>query len=186
MTTRQRLLWRRGGRADELVVTTSDGRSFEVSILDRRAIVDCVTLPDGRRSVLFPSGRQIAGHAARGADGRVEAWVGGRRLRVELADPLSELAAHSEKAAGGSTVVTAQIPGRVVEVRVSQGDLVDPGATLLVLEAMKMQNEIRAESRARVESVECRAGQAVETGTVLLRLGSDGANGDSSRGHSKD
>lgn len=170
MTIRRRLLWRKEGRAEELIVTSSDGLSFEVSGLDRRAIVDCVSLPDGRRSVLFPSGRQISGHASRSADGRVEAWVNGRRLRVALADPLTELAAHSTEPAGGSTVITAQIPGRVVEVRVAPGDLVDPGATLLVLEAMKMQNEIRVESRSRVETVECRAGQPVETGTVLVRL----------------
>jgi biotin carboxyl carrier protein len=58
----------------------------------------------------------------------------------------------------------------VVEIRVAPGDVVAAGATLLVLEAMKMQNEIRSDSQARVETVECTAGQTVEAGALLIRL----------------
>ena len=157
-------------------MTSSEGRSVEVSGPRGRTVVDCAILPDGRHSVIFPSGRQISGRATRGGDGRVEAWVEGRRLRVDLADPLAELAAHSAEVSTGATVIAAEIPGRVVDVRVAAGDRVEPGATLLVLEAMKMQNEIRAEARSRVETVECRAGQAVDRGTVLVRLMVDAAD----------
>ena len=69
-----------------------------------------------------------------------------------------------------ATVRRSQIPGRVVDVRVSAGDLVSAGTTLVVLEAMKMQNEIQAESDARVVAVLCAAGQAVEAGAILIRL----------------
>jgi biotin carboxyl carrier protein len=58
----------------------------------------------------------------------------------------------------------------VIEVRVAVGDRVEAGTTLIVLEAMKMQNEIRAESSARVARVECAAGDPVEAGALLLRL----------------
>jgi biotin carboxyl carrier protein len=58
----------------------------------------------------------------------------------------------------------------VVEIRVAPGDVVAAGATLLVLEAMKMQNEIRSDSQARVETVECAPGQTVEAGALLIRL----------------
>ena len=60
--------------------------------------------------------------------------------------------------------------GRVIEVRVAAGDSVEAGTTMIVLEAMKMQNEIRAESSARVARVECAAGDPVEAGALLLRL----------------
>jgi biotin carboxyl carrier protein len=66
--------------------------------------------------------------------------------------------------------IRAQIPGRVVEVRVAAGDRIDPGTTLLVLEAMKMQNEIRADSPGTVTKVECAPGQTVETGALLIRV----------------
>jgi len=55
-------------------------------------------------------------------------------------------------------------------VRVAVGDCVSQGTTMIVLEAMKMQNEIRAESSARVTRVECAAGDPVEAGALLLRL----------------
>jgi biotin carboxyl carrier protein len=61
----------------------------------------------------------------------------------------------------------------VVEIRVASGDVVAAGATLLVLEAMKMQNEIRAEGPGVVTKVECSAGQTVETGAVLVRIEAD-------------
>jgi 3-methylcrotonyl-CoA carboxylase alpha subunit len=59
------------------------------------------------------------------------------------------------------------MPGRVVEVRVRPGDQVDRGAVLLVLEAMKMQNEIRAAERGVVSRCEVSAGDAVEGGALL-------------------
>lgn len=121
-------------------------------------------------SVLLPSGRQLTGRATVRPDGRVEAWIGARRVPVELSDPLRELAGDSADPAGRATEIRARIPGRVVEVRVAAGDQVAGGATLLVLEAMKMQNEIRVDRSARISSVECVSGQTVETGAILVRL----------------
>ncbi len=89
---------------------------------------------------------------------------------MDLADPLRDLAAAHKDAFGGPREVRALIPGRVVEVRVRQGDEVAAGSVVLVIEAMKMQNEIRAESGARVTLVDCVAGQTVEAGALLLRL----------------
>jgi glutaconyl-CoA decarboxylase len=58
----------------------------------------------------------------------------------------------------------------VVEVRVAPGERVDAGALLLVLEAMKMQNEIRSRSAGLVSEVAVATGDAVETGARLLRI----------------
>ena len=58
----------------------------------------------------------------------------------------------------------------MIEVKVRKGDAVRSGDLLLILEAMKMQNEIRAEGSGTVASLECEAGQAVESGAVLIRL----------------
>jgi len=62
------------------------------------------------------------------------------------------------------------MPGRVVEVGVVEGDRVDAGGLLLVLEAMKMQNEIRAARGGIVTRVAAETGKAVEGGTLLLVL----------------
>ena len=170
MNIRRRLVWRRGEEAAELTVESRDGRRVAVHGPEGETLANCAKLSDGRWTVILPTGRQLTGRAASHRDGRVEAWVGARRLHLELADPLRDLAAESALAGGGSTEVRAQIPGRVVEIRVAPGDVVAAGATLLVLEAMKMQNEIRSDSQARVETVECTAGQTVEAGALLIRL----------------
>ena len=63
--------------------------------------------------------------------------------------------------------------GRIVEVRVAAGDHVEAGALLLVLEAMKMQNEIRASRPGDVERVEVVPGQTVEGGAFMLSIRSE-------------
>jgi len=63
--------------------------------------------------------------------------------------------------------------GRIVEICVAQGDHVEAGAILLVLEAMKMQNEIRASRAGAVDRVEVAAGQTVEGGAFMVSIRPD-------------
>jgi biotin carboxyl carrier protein len=159
-----------GGEPEDLLVEIRDATWASVKTPDSEVLADVARLPDGRTSVILPSGRQVTGRAFLRSEGRAETWVGARRLAIRLSDPLRELAGQGSPVNTAAAEVRAQIPGRVVDVRVSAGDLVTPGSTLLVLEAMKMQNEIQAESDARVVAVLCAAGQAVETGAILVRL----------------
>ncbi len=170
MRVERRFYRRRGSEREFLEVEIRDGRRVAVRGPAGEMVGEFARLPDGRHSVIFPDGRQLTGRAVESPDGRVEAWRGSRRLAVDLADPLRDLAAATRDAFGGPREVRALIPGRVVEVRVREGEEVAVGATLLVIEAMKMQNEIRAESAARVTRVDCVAGQTVDAGSLLLRL----------------
>jgi acetyl/propionyl-CoA carboxylase alpha subunit len=97
---------------------------------------------------------------------------GGRTTRVELVDPLTHLAEEARGGAGrtGRQTVTAYMPGRVVSVAVELGAAVEPGMPLVVLEAMKMQNEIQAERAGTVRQIHVAPGQAVEGGDPLLEL----------------
>lgn len=147
-----------------------DEGKARVSAPDAEVVADYARLADGRTSVILPSGRQLAGRASLRSGGRAEVWVGAHRLAVHLSDPLRELAGEGVGVGAAAAEIRAQIPGRVIDVRVSAGDLVSPGTTLVVLEAMKMQNEIQAESDSWVVAVLCVAGQAVDTGTILVRL----------------
>ena len=73
-------------------------------------------------------------------------------------------------AAAGSARVVAPIPGKVVAVAVAPGDEVKAGQALVVLEAMKMENELVAEAAGRVAKVLVEPGATVEAGTVLVEL----------------
>ena len=109
------------------------------------------------------------------ADGRfmVEVVVDGWRFEMEVEDDaratLRERATRAPDAttASGPLEVRAAIPGRVAAVSVAAGDEVEPGATILVIEAMKMQNELRAPRAGRVERVVVGAGETIELGDLL-------------------
>lgn len=97
----------------------------------------------------------------------------GRRIEVTVRSWRERLMAEAEQAAqvkAGPVVVKATLPGLVVAVAVEAGDEVDEGAPLLTIEAMKMQNEVRAPRAGRVIEVGVAPGQAVATGAPLLRL----------------
>lgn len=158
------------GETEEIVVEIRDATRAWVKTPGAEVMAEFARLPDGRTSVILPSGRQVAGRTSVRPGGRTETWAGARRLPIRLADALREMAGDDSGVGAAAAEVRALIPGRVVEVRVSPGDVVSPGTTLVVLEAMKMQNEIQAESHARVVAVDCVAGQAVDTGAILIRL----------------
>ena len=140
---------------------TRNGVTREVSV---------ARLPDGRLSLLFSDGRQISGRARSLAMGRVEVTVAGSARTVALADPLHDRLSHSgaEGGASGEEEIRALMPGRVVEVRVAEGDAVAAGQVLIVLEAMKMQNEILAEGTGIVTRRVVSAGEAVDGGALML------------------
>ena len=173
MNLHRRFVWRRGGDHVDASVESRDALQLTVRLAGEVTVVDFAKLADGRSTVILPTGRQLTGRAVPRAGGHVETWIGARRVHLDLADPLQDLAAESNRSSGGAREIYARIPGRVIEVRVADGDRIDAGTTLLVLEAMKMQNEIRADGAGRVTKVECSAGQTVETGALLVRIDAD-------------
>lgn len=97
----------------------------------------------------------------------------GERFEVEVLD---ERTAHIRSlvgvgtAAPGPTTLKAPMPGLVVRVQVETGQAVTAGQALVVLEAMKMENELKAVGPGVVAEVAIQAGQAVERGQVLIRF----------------
>ena len=79
--------------------------------------------------------------------------------------------AASAPAAGAGTPVKAPLPGTVTEIKVQVGQQVNVGDTVLVLEAMKMQNNIEAETSGQVTSILVKQGETVMEGSVLLTIG---------------
>ena len=99
--------------------------------------------------------------------------IRGRRVPVEVRTWRERLLAEAETASqahAGPVVVKATLPGLIVTVAVEPGHEVTEGTTLLTIEAMKMQNEVRAPRAGTVVEVSVAPGQAVATGTPLVRI----------------
>jgi acetyl/propionyl-CoA carboxylase alpha subunit len=96
--------------------------------------------------------------------------VGLRRYIVEVLDPRRRRQGGPAAEAGGPQDIVAPMPGKIVKVLVTENQQVRGGEGLLVIEAMKMQNELRALRAGRVEKIYVREGTGVEMGIKLLRL----------------
>jgi biotin carboxyl carrier protein len=173
--TPRRYFWRRGARVAEILIEPMANGRFRVTVDGRVEDVDCAALGDGRLSTLqLSTARQLAGRVAAAADA-VAVRAGGLEVRVDLVDPWVDASGAPGASKRASSEIRTPIPGRVVEVRVREGEIIEAGATLLIIEAMKMQNEIRAEARARISRLACSAGQSVEAGALLIELGEAGS-----------
>jgi biotin carboxyl carrier protein len=89
-------------------------------------------------------------------------------FEVTLVAAARGAAAPHRKAASGPAKVSAPMPGKIVRVAAASGEEVRAGQCLLVMEAMKMENEIRAPRDGRVVDVLVKEGQAVESGALLI------------------
>jgi len=96
--------------------------------------------------------------------------IDGYRFETEVRDPRSWSPKTSGRGGDGVQAVTAPMPGKVVRVLVAAGDTVEPGQGLVVVEAMKMQNEMKAPRAGKVLSVPAKEGVTVSAGDVLATL----------------
>ncbi len=133
-----------------------DGREGTASILE---------VEPGIYSVLL-DGRSFEVRMEPGQGAQIAA-VQGRRLTVEVEDPRRPKRRSVGVFDEGHAQVTAPMPGRVVRVLAAEGDLVEAGQGLLVVEAMKMQNEVKSPKAGRVAALAAREGGAVAAGDVL-------------------
>ena len=90
---------------------------------------------------------------------------------ASAAAPAAPAPAAAKPVSAGEQSIDAPMPGKIIEVKVSVGQAVKAGDTLLILEAMKMQNEIAAPSDGTVKSISVSAGQSVKVRDQLVVLG---------------
>jgi biotin carboxyl carrier protein len=101
-------------------------------------------------------------------DGALTVHTALTEYQTEVIDPrLWRGRKHGALEAEGRQQITAPMPGKIVKVLVGQGDAVEAGQGLMVVEAMKMQNEIRSPKSGKVEKLLAKEGQAVNAGDVL-------------------
>jgi biotin carboxyl carrier protein len=149
-----------------------DGR-FEVTIDGVARQVDAVKVRPGTWSLV------IDGGAALVVDldprrGKLHASVGASDVTMIVEDAREKRLRQATRGRGGAAVtgekVHAPIAGKVVKVLAAVGDVVAPGQAVIVLEAMKMENELASERGGTVSAVHKAAGQTVDTGELLVEL----------------
>lgn len=162
-----------------------DGERVEV-VLDQDAVtVDGETMPAAVAEVEGTSVRLVTIGGAQhrvvarrhGARGRYAIWMDGWRFDVDALDErtraIKELSAANAGPAGPAPVV-APMPGLIVRVHVAVGDRVRAGQGVVVMEAMKMENELRAPADGTVRAIAAAPGSAVEKGAVLVEFEHEG------------
>jgi biotin carboxyl carrier protein len=99
--------------------------------------------------------------------GDLHLWVGSARFTAEVRDPRSLRGRVRALDDHGPKKLTAPMPGKIVRVLVGQGDEVEAGSGVLVVEAMKMQNEIKSPKKGTIQKILVSEGAAVNAGDVL-------------------
>lgn len=99
--------------------------------------------------------------------GDLHLWVGSQRFGAEIRDPRSLRSRGRAADEQGPKKLIAPMPGKVVRLLVQQGAEIEAGAGVLVVEAMKMQNEVKSPKRGTVQKILVAEGTAVNAGDVL-------------------
>jgi biotin carboxyl carrier protein len=146
------------------VVPVADGR-FEVTIDGRTRIVDARATGRVSWSLVIDEVATEVSVVARGDAFAVQ--IGGRTDRFRLLDERAMRAHRKSAGDQGDREVRAAMPGKVVTVLVEVGTKVERGQGLLVIEAMKMENEVSAPRAGTVQEIRVKPGQAVEPGELL-------------------
>lgn len=158
------------GQTDQVEISGQDGH-YHVTVDGQTFEVDARRIAEGAYSLLIEGVSYLAdiGHRR----GGLSVQVAGHTCVVEVEEEIR----HRIRTLGGvagtgsAQTVSAPLPGKVTHVAVTAGQAVKPGDTLLVIEAMKMENEFKAPAAGTVAEVRVQPGQAVNAGDVLVIIG---------------
>ncbi len=140
---------------------------WRVTLDDRPVPVDAVEIAPNIFSILL-DGQSFEVSVTPSPDGKLKLHTGTQEFIAEVIDPRAWSGRrHGGVEAEGRQQIVAPMPGKVVRLLVKAGDHVEAGQGLLVVEAMKMQNEIRSPKSGTVERILAKEGQPVNAGEVL-------------------
>lgn len=164
-----------------IYVVEVNGQRFTVDVQRGQAIVDGVKYRASMQRVAGTPVRILNVNdevhrmvlRERVARGRYRLWLDGHRYDAEALDSraraIRDMQASVAKPAGPAPL-RAPMPGLIVQLRVKVGDTIAAGDGLVVMEAMKMENELRAQAAGTVRAVHVSVGAAVEKGALLVEL----------------
>lgn len=160
----------RRGEEEIAVEVEWTGTRYRVRLDDRELVGELIQARGELRALRMENGRQrLLTHRREGYRHFVS--FGTHEIQFELLDSLAARRSRDTGAAGQRAAqITAFMPGRVIRVMVEPGAKVRAGEGVLILEAMKMENEIAAPYAGTVQAIHVRPGQTVESGAALMDL----------------
>jgi biotin carboxyl carrier protein len=154
------------GRAVQAAVQkTSDEQRVEASVDDRSYVLKTMSLRPGVYWVEI-NGQSLEVFVAAAQQGYTVS-IGANRYHVEIEDSRSALRRTSRGGHQGTAEIKAPMPGKIVRLLVSEGAKIEAHQGILIMEAMKMQNEIKSPKDGVVKKIYCDAGTAVVAGDPL-------------------
>jgi biotin carboxyl carrier protein len=155
------------------VQVAQDGGRFDILLDGARHVVDAVAIEPGRWSLVMANGRSHEVVVVPdGHQGTTTVLVDGSAVAVAVRDPRRRRDVAGPHGSGDGPVrIVAPMPGKVVRVLASPGEAVSARQGVVVVEAMKMENELRAPRAGIVGEVLVREGDLVDAGALLLTIG---------------
>lgn len=155
------------GKAKRVVELEREGGSYRILLDGKQVAADAVKVAPNTISILL-DGKSYEVHIAPILDGQLKLQTGPHEYLAAVEDPRAWRGRkHGTLQAEGRQQVIAPMPGKVIRMLVKAGDAVEAGQGLAVIEAMKMQNEIRSPKSGKVERVLVKEGQTVSAGEAL-------------------
>ena len=105
-----------------------------------------------------------------GTDTEYDVYTRGsfRNIKIYNEETLLHESLKNGKGIGGGLSLNAGMPGKIIEIYVKPGDIVEEDTPLLIMEAMKMENEMRADSKVKIKDIHVSQGDNVESGALLI------------------
>jgi biotin carboxyl carrier protein len=158
------------GRA-RVVELARKSAAWRIALDGKEVDADVMEIAPGILSILL-EGKSHEVRVTPGLNGALKLQTGGFEFEAEIADPRAWRGRrHGSMEAEGRQEIVAPMPGKVVRVLVRAGEKVEAGQGLMVVEAMKMQNEVRSPKSGVVEKLMAKEGQAVNAGEGLAVIG---------------
>ncbi|HEY2821494.1 MAG TPA: biotin/lipoyl-containing protein [Candidatus Acidoferrum sp.] len=144
-----------------------DGARWQITLDGAATDADAIEIAPGIFSILL-NGASHEVRVAPNPDGSLTLQDGPNEFRAEVADPRAWRGRkHGAVEAEGRQKIVAPMPGKVIRLLVKPGDKVEAGQGLLVVEAMKMQNEVKSPKTGTVEKLLAKEGHPVNAGDTL-------------------
>ena len=145
-----------------------DGDAYEVALNGKSQRTQVIVTCDGAVTLIV-DGKPLRAHVVRDGARSLVSIAG---LPYEFNHEPPKLSRTRQRGAGGGfePEILSPMPGKILEIKVAEGETAEAGQTLILLEAMKMENALTAEGSARITKIHVFDGDLVELGQVLIEL----------------